>query len=316
MNYYDLGQTGLRVSELCFGALPLGPLQKNLSIEEGGRLILKAFNDGINFIDTAEVYGTHGHIRWALERFKGPVVIATKSPATTYEQMKTAVKKCLAELGVSQIDIFHLHAARDSQPFVNREGALNALLEYKAAGVIKAVGISTHSAVAAKMAAHNDRIDILFPLININGLGILEGGVPEMISAIQLAQANGKGIYAMKALGGGTMIDNLEEKLEFVRIKAGVPVIAVGMVREVELEMNLALFEGRAISEELRMKAGNHQKTAKVIESLCKGCGHCVEICHSDALSLIDGKGFIDISKCLMCGYCSRECPEFAIRVI
>lgn len=294
----------------------MGPLQKNLSIEEGGSLILKALEQGVNFIDTAEIYGTHAYIRWALDRFDGEVVIATKSPATNYDQMKASIERCLNELGVNQIDIFHLHAARDSQPFINRDTALKALLEYKTAGKIRAVGISTHSAIAAKAAASNDHIDILFPLINKNGLGILDGGILEMEEAIGLARENGKGIYAMKVFGGGTMINNLEDNLNYVRETLGIPVIAIGMVREVELAMNLALFEGRPIPEELRAEASNHQKTAKVVTGLCKGCGHCVEVCHSGAIALNEGKGFIDITKCLMCGYCSRECPEFAIRVI
>lgn len=56
MDYYLLGNTGLNVSALCFGALPMGPLQADLSTEEGGALILEALERGVNFIDTAELY--------------------------------------------------------------------------------------------------------------------------------------------------------------------------------------------------------------------------------------------------------------------
>lgn len=316
MNYFELGNTGLRVSELCFGALPLGPLQANLSIEEGGSLILQALQQGVNFIDSAEIYGTHQHIKWALDRYQGEVVLATKSPALTYEQMQQSVAKCLEELGVDSIAIFHLHAARDSKPLQNRAEVLEALVELKAAGLIKNIGVSTHSVTAVREAAQDPRVDVVFPLVNKRGLGILDGSLDEMIAAISLARCNGKGVYAMKAFGGGTMIDDLEGNLKFVREAAGIPVVAVGMIRDVELEMNLKLFEGAPISAELRTKAGGYRKVAKVIVGLCKGCGRCLQGCHSGAIRMVDGKGFIDVNQCLMCGYCSRECPEFAIRVI
>lgn len=316
MEYHFLGKTGLKVSDLCFGALPMGPLQANIAVEDGGRLILEALQKGVNFIDTAELYATNAHIRWALERFKGPVILATKSTVATYEKMKEVVLRSRDELGLAKIDIFHLHAAKEKNPLQSREGALVALIELKEAGVIGAVGVSTHSVAAVRAAAVDPRIEVIFPLINKVGRGIVDGGVQEMIAAIKLAADHGKGLYAMKAFGGGTLIQNVAESLDFVRKETGVSVVAIGMIRSVELEMNLALFEDRPISPEISREAAQYRKQARVIKSLCQGCGHCVEICHSNAITMVNGQGFIDAGKCLMCGYCSSDCPHFAIRVI
>ncbi len=55
MKKHSLGKTGIKVTELCFGALPIGPLQLNISVEKGAKLIRAALERGINFIDTASL---------------------------------------------------------------------------------------------------------------------------------------------------------------------------------------------------------------------------------------------------------------------
>ena len=81
MKKYSLGKTGIKVTEMCFGALPIGPLQANISVEEGAKLIRAALERDINFIDTAEAYKTYPHIKKALEGYNYEVIIATKSSA-------------------------------------------------------------------------------------------------------------------------------------------------------------------------------------------------------------------------------------------
>ena len=96
MKKCQLGKTNLEVTELCFGALPLGPLQANISLENGSKLISNALEQGINFIDTAEIYKTYAYIKNALESFKGEVIIATKSTAETYEGMGKSIIAALS----------------------------------------------------------------------------------------------------------------------------------------------------------------------------------------------------------------------------
>jgi predicted aldo/keto reductase-like oxidoreductase len=315
MNDYFLGATGLKVSGLCFGTLPMGPLQAGLTAEAGGALILEGLTRGINLIDTAEIYQTYPHIQWALERFTGNLVIATKSMALTYPEMKKSVTQCLTALGRDKLEIVHLHAARDSNPLVNRAGALEALLELKRQGVIQAIGVASHSAIGIEQAALDPRIDVIFPLINRTGLGILDGGVSEMANSIAIAKRNHKGIYAMKALGGGTLLEDVIQNINFVRREIGIPVVAVGMLRQAELDMNLAIFEDRPVAADILAQTKQYCKKAKVT-FLCKGCGQCIDLCNNGAIELIENKAMIDSDKCLLCGYCSRKCPQFAIRVV
>ncbi|MBU4361712.1 aldo/keto reductase [bacterium] len=316
MKKYSLGKTGIKVTELCFGALPIGPLQANISVEKGAKLIRTALERGITFIDTAEAYKTYPHIRKALEGYNGEVIIATKSSAKTYEKMEQSIKNALESLGRTYIDIFLLHAARVTPSvFEERAGALQCLKDYKSKGVIRAIGISTHAVGIVRRAAEIKEIDIIFPIINRLGMGIIGGSVDEMVKAISGASKAGKGLYAMKALAGGHLIDQLEEAFNFVRNIKGISSIAVGMVSPEELELNIKIYNNEEILQELFTQKIKPNKRL-FISSFCKGCGTCVKTCPNNALSLENGKAVVNHKLCLLCGYCNPVCPEFAIRLI
>ena len=316
MKKYSLGKTEIKVTELCFGALPIGPLKSNISMVKGAKLIRAALKRGINFIDTAEAYKTYPHIRKALEGYNGEVIIATKSSAETYKKMEQSIKDALESLGRSYIDIFLLHAARVTPSvFEERAGALKCLNDYKAKGVVRAIGISTHVMEIVRRAAEVKEIDIIFPIINKLGMGIIDGSVDDMVKAISEAYKVGKGLYAMKALAGGHLIDQLEESFNFVRNIRGISSIAVGMVNQEELELNLKIFNDEEISQELLTQKVKPSKRLFIL-SLCKGCGTCVKTCPNNALSLENGKAVVDHKLCILCGYCNPVCPEFAIRLI
>lgn len=314
----ELGKTGVFVTELCFGVLPMGPNQFGLPPEQGGDLITKAVRGGVNFLDTAQSYRTYEHIRNALDRLgeEGKdVVISTKSAASTYEDMKNAVEQARTALGRDVLDIFHLHAARvDRSVFRDRAGAFGCLIDMKAKGLIKAVGISTHSVDVVRAAADLDELDVVFPIINIEGLGILHGTRQEMEAAIENAAAHGKGLFAMKALGGGNLLADREKAFSYVRSLPGISSVAVGMVYPDEVEMNLRIFNGQAVPPDL---AERTMKTKRLlIQDFCQGCGSCVEICPNGAMSVVEGKARNDKTKCILCGYCAPVCPQFAIRLV
>lgn len=311
-----LGRTGIEVSRLCFGALPMGPLQKNLSVEEGSEIIAYVLENGVSFIDTAQMYGTYPHIRRALEKTGKRPVIATKSTASTYEDMEKAILQALKELGLEYIDTFHLHAARVTPDvFEIRRGAWECLLEYKKKGIIKAVGISAHSVKVIEAAAIREDIDVVFPLINKIGRGILEGTLEDMEKAVELCRRNGKGIYLMKALGGGTIIDDYHGSMQYAMNLPGNYAIAVGMVSREEAVYNVRYFNGERDLDGIISIRNN--KKVSVAQSMCKSCGNCIEACHSGAVDFDNtGKAYVDPSKCLQCGYCIAACPQFCIRVI
>jgi len=316
MKKYSLGKTGIMVTEMCFGALPIGPLQANISVEKGAKLIRTALEKGINFIDTAEGYKTYPYIKKALEGYNEEVIIATKSGAKTYQEMEQSIKDALAFLGRTYIDIFLLHAARVTPSvFEERAGALQCLQDYKAKGVLRAIGISTHAVEVVRRAAEIKEIDIIFPIINKIGIGIVGGSVIDMIKAISEAHKAGKGLYAMKALGGGHLINQLEEAFNFVRNIKGISSLAVGMVSSEELELNLKIFNDEEIPKGLFTQKIKPSKRL-FISTFCKGCGTCVKTCPNNALSLENGKAVVDHKLCILCGYCNPVCPEFAIRLI
>ena len=316
MKKCSLGKTGIMVTELCFGALPIGPLQANISVEKGAKLIRAALEKGINFIDTAEGYKTYPHIKKALEGYNEEVIIATKSSAKTYQKMEQSIKDALVSLDKNYIDIFLLHAARVTPSvFEERAGALQCLQDYKAKGVLRAIGISTHVVEIVSRAAEIKEMDIIFPIINKLGIGIVGGSIEDMIKAISEAHKAGKGLYAMKTLGGGHLINQLEEAFNFVRNIKGISSLAVGMVSSEELELNLKIFNDKEIPQGLFTQKIKPSKRL-FISSFCKGCGTCVKTCPNNALSLENGKAVVDHKLCILCGYCNPVCPEFAIRLI
>ncbi|MCK9222920.1 MAG: aldo/keto reductase [Limnochordia bacterium] len=310
------GTTNLKVSKLCFGALPMGPLQKGLSPQAGAEVIAYALKQGVNFIDTAELYGTYEHIRLAIQQVSSPPVIASKSAACSYEDMKNSVEDARRKLDLDVIPIFHLHAARAGiDVFTQRAGALKCLLEYKEKGIIGAVGIATHHCQVVTKAAENPDIDVVFALINKAGLGILGGSKEDMQQAMAYACAQKKGVYAMKAFAGGNLLNERESALEWVLSTPGLEVVAIGMVNKTEVDINLRMISQQPIPDSL-LEYGIADKKLNVVPSLCKGCGTCTNTCPNGALFMQHDKAVLDRTKCILCGYCSAACPEFAIRMV
>ena len=317
MKKMTLGKTGLEVTELCFGALPIGPLQKNLDGDAAAGVIARALELGVNFVDTAQMYRTYGAIRKAMEMTGKRPVISNKSHAATYDEMDAAVKEAFRELGVDYIDIFLLHAARVSPNVMSeREGAFRCLLDYREKGLIRAAGISSHAVDVINMAAGQKDFDIVFPILNKTGMGVIRGSLAEMEAAIENCLDKGKGVYLMKALGGGNLVKDYLGAMEYARgFSAGRTPVALGMVSRPEVEMNVKYFSGKDVSAEL---AGlkDPRKQMFVFGQLCKSCGKCVDACHSSAMEMTDGKAAVIEGKCLKCGYCVAACPEFAIRMV
>lgn len=316
MKYNTLGKSGIKVSELCFGVLPMGSLQANIPAKEGAEVILQGLNSGINFLDTAQAYKTYPHIKEALKDYSGEVIISSKSHATEYDEMREAVLEACREMNRDYIDIFHLHAPReDKSVFQKRAGALSCLIDLKKEGVIRAVGISTHAVEVVDKASEVEEIDIIFPIINQVGLGIIGGTPEDMIEAIKKAHSSGKGLYAMKALAGGYLINHLEEAIGFVRKIEEIHSTAIGMIYSRELTINLKIFENKKLEEKDLPEEGLQRKKL-FISRFCEGCGTCVKACPNGALSIRNGKACVDYNLCITCGYCVPHCPVFALRIV
>jgi len=315
LQYTLLGRTGIRVSRFCFGTLTMGPLQARLPVKAGAALLVEAASRGVNFIDSAELYRTYTYIREMLKKVpREGLVIASRSYAYTYEGMEESLRRALKEIGTGWIDIFLLHEQESRMTLKGHREALRFLLDAKARGLVRAVGISTHYVEAVVAASEMDEIDVIHPLINMKGIGLRGGTVGEMEEAIALANERGKGIYSMKALGGGNLLSQIQEAFQFVLDNPNIHSIAVGVKSREELEVDLRIFEGLEVPE------GTFERTRRykslLIESWCSGCGTCVERCRYGALQVVKGRARVDPSKCILCGYCGASCPQVCIKVV
>jgi len=314
MKKVKLSNTGLEVTELCFGTLTIGRLQARLSVAEGAKAIRSALELGINFFDTARAYGSYPHLREALDGWDSEVIIATKSKAATYDDMEKDVHSALEELNIKSIGMFHLHQVRSEEDFSNRQGALECLLDYKKRGIIQSVGISAHSPNGVKAILDSADIEVIMPIINKNGLGIVDGNLEEMVNVLQAAAAKGKWMYAMKPLGGGHLIKQIPEAISYIRGLGVFDAISVGMKTPDEVEMTARIFEGESTPQTLLNKIKTAVKRLIIYDS-CKACGTCEETCDQEAIKVEGKKAKVDKEKCILCGYCAASCPVFCIRV-
>lgn len=315
MDYQVLGQTGLKVSKLCFGGLTIGPLQSNRPLAEGAAVMRAAFDAGVNFVDTAELYGTYPYIRKAMADGGKDIIIASKSYAYTYEDMRTSVETACREIGRDYIDIFLLHEQSSRMTLKGHVDALAYLCDAKRQGIIRATGVSTHTIDVVRAAALIEEIDIIHPIINIKGIGITDGTAGEMLEAIRFAVDCGKGIYAMKALGGGHLNAIAAQAFAWILAQPGITSIAVGMQTIDEVLLNTAIFSGKNPDSQLWDKVIAAPRRL-LVEDWCAGCGQCASRCPAGALAVVEGKARADYARCILCGYCGAYCPDFCLKVI
>ena len=315
MKRVPLGNSGIVVSELCFGALTIGPLQANLALTDGSDIVAHALGRGISFFDTAQYYRTYDYLREGMRKAgKWDAVICSKTYAYSREGAVEAMEEARRRLDRDVVDIFMLHEQESALTLRGHRDAFDYLYECKAKGVVRSVGISTHH-VAAVYAAIEMGIDVIHPLINKVGLGIVDGSRQDMEAALETAHSAGIGIYAMKALGGGNLFKDAADCLNYVRGLDSVDAIAVGMQSIDEVDANFGFFENGTFT--CQERALLDSKTRRLhIDDWCEGCGCCVSACRQGALSLKDGRALCDYGRCVLCGYCSGYCPAWAIKVV
>ncbi|MBN1292148.1 MAG: aldo/keto reductase [Candidatus Latescibacteria bacterium] len=318
LNTVQLGRTGIHVTELCFGTLVLGKLQADLSPDEGGKAIRRAAELGINFFDTAKGYKTYEHTRIGLEGYEN-MIIASKSPVSDSDEMRTDVETCLRELDREMIDIFHLHLIRTKQDMMNREGALDTLVKCREEGKIRSVGLTAHGPEGVLCALDYDEIDVVMPLLNKEGLGIIGATQQEMVDAVRKVYDSGRGVYAMKPLGGGHLIKDMPGAIQYLRDLMMFHSISVGLKTPEEVEIMSGVFQNDAKAIERSYIMGKNRANKKkllVYDFLCEKCGTCVDECAQNAISIGEKCAVVDPDLCILCGYCAASCPKFAIRVV
>jgi len=310
-----LGKTGLSVSVCGFGVLPVGPAQLALPVEEGAAIIRHALDHGINFLDTAQYYRTYPYIKKALASGDyDDVVICSKSLASDYEGMMEAILEAREALGRDVIDIFLMHEIRSGQ-LASRSGALQALVEARSRGLVRAIGLSTHHVDVTREAASMTELDVVFPLINYAGLGIRQGGqfatAGEMMEAIRLCHDAGKGVFSMKAFGGGALTAHYQKALDYVFGADCIDAVMIGFGKISDVDDILSYLDG---TMDPSYQPDVSQKRVHVNQEDCEGCGACKNACPAGAIYWNDnGLASVDHDKCLTCGYCSPVCPVRAV---
>ena len=315
MQRNEHGKTGIKVSKLCFGSLTMGPLQRNLSFEEGASLIRYGYERGINFLDSAELYETYPHIKEALKYIdRSDYVIASKCYAYSKETAEESFEKALRGLGTDYIDIFMLHEQMSGLTIKGHYEAIEYFMKMKSQGKIRAFGISTHYVAAVRAALKYPEIQVIHPITNINGLGIQDGTMDDMYDALKAYKANGGGVYGMKPLGGGNLLSNVEACFDYVLNLDVLDSVAFGMQSFDEIDYNVKRVNGEVIPIDLKERVSGHTKKIQIAD-WCIKCGACVKKCDHHALRLENDEILVDRSKCVLCGYCSSVCPEFCIKV-
>ncbi len=310
----ELGQTGILVSPLCFGTLSLSPWQANLSPPQGGGLLLRGLDRGIDFWDTADAYDNYPILRWALKRCSREVVVATKTYAYDAVTARQTLEKARQALDRDCIDIMLLHEQESALTLQGHRAALEWLARAREKGRLRAVGISTHAVETVRYASDLEIVDVIHPLVNWKGLGLLDGCARDMEDACARARARGKGIYTMKALGGGNLLRQARSALDYVRGLPWADSVAVGMQTREEVDFNSLLFAGEEPGEALRQQVERQPRQLHVA-SWCSGCGRCVQRCLHQALLLRDGRAEVNSQACILCGYCAGACPDFCIKI-
>ena len=176
MQYVTLGRTGLKISRLGFGGIPI----QRVSAAEAGPLLDAVLSAGINYIDTARGYTVSEElIGQAIEGRRDQFVLATKSMARDREAMEADIQTSLANLRTDHIDLYQVHNPTVAQleQVCAPGGALEALLEAREAGKIGHIGLTAHGPEVFERALELDWVEtVMFPynIVESQGAELME----------------------------------------------------------------------------------------------------------------------------------------------
>lgn len=305
-----------KASKICFGTLSLSPLQCNYSMKEKTSLLLYAFQNGINFFDTAELYDNYDILRELIKNInRNDIYISTKSYAYSKETLDRSVDKALTEMNTDYLDVFMIHEQESIHTFRGHYAAIERLQELKALGVVRNIGISTHFYEAVRAIGIQKEVDIIHPIFNEKGIGIVDGNIEQMTEAMKKVKSMGKRILGMKPLGGGHLTDDPVRSLRFSFDSPLVDWTAVGMRYREEIDFNLSVLN-KTSNHELLLDTISRKPRSLNIAEWCTGCGDCITRCQQGSLQLIEGKCVVDQDKCVLCSYCATACRDFCIKII
>ena len=261
-----LGNTGMEVSVIGFGGIPI----QHVSEEEAINIILECKKQGINFIDTARAYTiSEKYIGKGLkEAGRKNFYIASKAMSYDYDSMKKSIEESLKDMEIDFIDLYQLHNVGSKQhldTILSENGALKALVEAKAQGLIKHIGITGHIRELLIEAIDNDEFEtVQFPFNPVE---------PQGTELLLKALDKGMGTIAMKPLAGGAF-DNPNLSLKYIMNSDLITVAIPGMDSIEQVIENAQVgIDAQPLTEE------EQDIINKEVESLgtefCRRCGYC-----------------------------------------
>lgn len=317
MEYRVLGKTGLKISRLGFGGIPI----QKIDAEGTRALIGELIKEGVNFIDTARGYTvSEEYLGYALSGVREKFVLATKSTSRTKEDMAKDIDVSLTNLRTDYIDLYQIHNpnAKDLETVTSEGGALEALLEAKAEGRVGHIGITLHSVELFERAIELPWVEtVMFPynIVETQGEGLIA----------RCAERN-IGFICMKPLAGGA-IDDAEIAIRFVVSNPAVTVVIPGMADVKEIAQNAA-----SVADTSSLTEAEQERIVAVRDFLgtnfcrrCNYCAPCTAGINIPSVFLLEGyysryglpewaiarySGLSKVaSDCIGCGVCEKRCP-------
>lgn len=318
MEYVQLGKTGLKISRVGFGGIPL----QRTDAATASALMDELENQGINFIDSARAYSISEElIGEALKGRRDRFVIATKSGAKTKEAMAADIETSLKNLQTDYIDLYQIHnpaSVEQLEQICAPGGALEAVMEAKAAGKIGHIGLTGHLIGIFEKALELPWVEtFMFPY------NIVEQQAENLIAK---CAEKGIGFICMKPLAGGA-IDDARLAMRFICANPAVTVVIPGMFRTEEIQQNVesAADTSEFTEEELKKMDDIRDQLSG---NFCRRCGYCkpctagIDIpnvftfaAYYSRYGLVDWAGMryrtldAHVEDCVDCGLCEERCP-------
>ena len=311
---HTLGNTGITVNKVAFGALPIQRVTK----EEAVRLLRMALDGGVTFFDSARGYtDSEEKLGAAFEGLRDRVVIATKTGAQTPENFRKDLETSLRNLRTDHIDVYQFHNPAFMPKPGDESGLYECMLEAKREGKILHIGITNHRIGLAEEIAGSGLYETLqYPFSLLAG--------PRDVALVEKTAEAGMGFIAMKAMSGGLITDS-RAACAFLNQYPVLPIY--GVQRESELREFLSyVSEDPALTPELRAVIEEDKK--QLAGDFCRGCGYCmpcpqgiaINTCarmsllvrrSPSALWLSEmGQGMMKkIEDCVNCRRCVSKCP-------
>jgi predicted aldo/keto reductase-like oxidoreductase len=317
MRYRILGKTGLKVSEVGFGAIPI----IRLSHDEAVRVLRRAFDRGITLFDTAHLYvDSEEKIGQALAGKREHVVLASKTIRRDYQGAQEDMELSLRRLRTDYLDLYQLHQVSqetDLEKITGPGGALEAMARAQEKGQIRHLGVTSHSLeMAIKLVKTGLFSTVQFPF------NFVETDAAEALHP--LAQKRDLGVLAMKPFCGG-LVDDARVAFAFLRQFPNVIPLA-GWDSVARVDEVVDFYE-----KPLQVTAADQEAMARYRAELgdlfCRRCEYC-QPCPNEVMitpamlyaivahrmgpakaAAFAEKTMESVRLCEECGECASRCP-------